>query len=316
MNTIKFAPYNEFVTEQHNIETATCKTLVINNKNYSFYEPCNLNIFITNACPNRCRFCINEKNTWEEVQSDEDFLYGLEQSLKALQGLHVEATITGGEPTLLPNRFVKTIQLLKKYGIHERTVSTTGWNLIRSFDNNPHLLEELKRAGYTHNISISRMSIDETVNNQILQSTGNITNDDLRKIGLYSKVNGIETRISCNLMPEGVSTLDDIITFVDFQEHNNISSCLFRELEGCTCKIDIEPIFDQVKTHPAFTFMEHVEGVYYSIDYYKYVSEESDKCYIVKLYTGHKPTKSLIGSLSYNSGTLKIGFTGETLWTK
>lgn len=302
MNTIKFAPFNEFVTEQHNVKTATSKVLSINGKEYKFYEPCNLNVFITNSCPNKCKFCINSCNDWTEIQDDEQFLYGLEQSLKLLQDLHVEATITGGEPTLLHNRFVKTIELLKKYGIKERTVSTTGWGLISHKDGEPHLLHELERLGYIHNISISRMSSDERLNNTILGNK-NISNEDLRKIGLYSKINGIETRISCNLMYESVSTLDDILNFVDNQESNHISSCLFRELESnvqskdinyiadmiskhpeynysveqLPAKVEIKNIFDEVNHHPAFWYMETVKGVFYDIDYYKYISQSTGK---------------------------------------
>ena len=50
MNTIKFAPYNEFITEQHNVETATVEDIVAFDYKGRFYNPCNLNIFITNKC--------------------------------------------------------------------------------------------------------------------------------------------------------------------------------------------------------------------------------------------------------------------------
>ena len=60
MNTIKFAPYNDFITEQHNVEIAGFENHQINGKDYKFYNPCNLNVFIHNKCQNDCDFCINK----------------------------------------------------------------------------------------------------------------------------------------------------------------------------------------------------------------------------------------------------------------
>lgn len=63
MNTIKFAPYDDFVTEQHDVEHASVDTVKVGETEYRFYNPCNLNVFITNTCQNACDFCINKGQT-------------------------------------------------------------------------------------------------------------------------------------------------------------------------------------------------------------------------------------------------------------
>lgn len=313
MNTIKFAPYNAFITEQHNVVQANVVHHVIGNKEYNIYNPCNYNVFIHNKCQNDCYFCINKQNDRSDI-SNEAYYAGLERDLDMLKNVHIEATITGGEPTLHPERFVETLKMLTKAGVKERTVSTTGYGLLNKYENK-HLLQHLIDFDYIHNISISRMSIDDDLNNKILNGK-NISNADLKSLAWYAEVNGVEARTSCNLMKQGVNSLDSILDYVNFQETNHIKSCLFRELVGigyiAEQRVDIAPIQEQIKNDPRFVYDKTIGSPFYEIDIYIFTAQ-SGMQYIVKCYRDKKPEGNIIGSMSYNNGVTRIGFSGEII---
>lgn len=95
MNTIKFAPFNDFVTEQHDVEHASVDTVEIGGIERKFYNPCNLNVFITNTCQNSCDYCINRGATDMFRMSDGTYYDDLKAALEKLKDVKLEASITG-----------------------------------------------------------------------------------------------------------------------------------------------------------------------------------------------------------------------------
>ena len=320
MNTIKFAPYDDFVTEQHDVEHASVDTVKVGETEYRFYNPCNLNVFITNTCQNACDFCINKGQTDQFRMGDGTYYEDLEKGLEKLSGVKLEATITGGEPTLLPRRLVETVRILVKHGVHERTVSTTGIGLLEKYEGKT-VFQHLIENGYTHNISISRMAEDEWENDRIMMGERyssrqrNIGNDDLRRLATIAKANGVQLRTSTNLLSGFVDTYQKMLHFVDFQYKNGIESCLFRELEGKIQKMraPIAWIADAVRMSRDFEYIRTVNGMFYDIELYLYTSHETGMKYIVKVYTNHVVDADVIGSLSFNHGIIRKGFHGEAL---
>ena len=320
MNTIKFAPYDDFVTEQHDVEHASVDTVKVGETEYRFYNPCNLNVFITNTCQNACDFCINKGQTDQFRMSDTTYYEDLENDLEKLSGVKLEATITGGEPTLLPRRMVETVRILVKHGVHERTVSTTGIGLLEKYEGKT-VFQHLIENGYTHNISISRMAEDEWENDRIMMGEKyssrqrNIGNDDLRRLATIAKANGVQLRTSTNLLSGFVDTYKKMLHFVDFQYKNGIESCLFRELEGKMQKMaaPIAWIAEAVRSSKDFAYIKTVHGMFYDIELYLYTSHETGMTYIVKVYTNHVVDADVIGSLSFNHGIIRKGFHGEAL---
>ena len=310
MNTIKFAPYNDFITEQHNVETATVDTHTMFGFTGKFYNPCNFNIFIQNKCQNDCDFCINKLNDRTDIP-DELYFTKLEEILKGMKDVHLEATITGGEPTLNPERMVETIRLLRKYGVNERTVSTTGIGLMKLYENKP-VFQHLIDNDYVHNISISRMDISDTENANVLKGA-NINNEKLSDIAWYAKVNNVQLRTSTNIIANHIDSLEKILQFVDFQHTNNIDSCLFREIIGKN-SISISPFQEQIRNNKDFVFDKVINGIFYNIIVYRYISKTTNQEYIVKCYFTNNVDKSIIGTLSYNQGKLRTGFNGETIY--
>ena len=320
MNTIKFAPYDDFVTEQHDVEHASVDTVKVGETEYRFYNPCNLNVFITNTCQNACDFCINKGQTDQFRMGDTTYYEDLEKGLEKLSGVKLEATITGGEPTLLPRRLVETVRILVKHGVHERTVSTTGIGLLEKYEGKT-VFQHLIENGYTHNISISRMAEDEWENDRIMMGDKyssrqrNIGNDDLRRLATIAKANGVQLRTSTNLLSGFVDTYKKMLHFADFQYKNGIESCLFRELEGKMQKMraPIAWIADAVRMNREFEYIRTVNGMFYDIELYLYTSHETGMKYIVKVYTNHVVDADVIGSLSFNHGIIRKGFHGDAL---
>lgn len=320
MNTIKFAPYDDFVAEQHDVEHASVDTVKVGETEYRFYNPCNLNVFITNTCQNACDFCINKGQTDQFRMGDSTYYEDLENGLEKLSGVKLEATITGGEPTLLPRRLVETVRILFKHGVHERTVSTTGIGLLEKYEGKT-VFQHLIENGYTHNISISRMAEDEWENDRIMMGEKyssrqrNIGNDDLRRLATIAKANGVQLRTSTNLLSGFVDTYKKMLHFVDFQYKNGIEICLFRELEGKMQKMraPIAWIAEAVRSSKDFAYIKTVHGMFYDIELYLYTSHETGMTYIVKVYTNHVVDADVIGSLSFNHGIIRKGFHGEAL---
>lgn len=310
MNTIKFAPYNDFVTEQHDVENASAYEANVFGFSGKFYNPCNLNVFIQNKCQNDCEFCINKRNDRTDIDN-ELYFKNLEEILEGMKSVHLEATITGGEPTLNPARMVETIRMLRKFGVKERTVSTTGIGLMNLYENKP-VLQHLIDNDYVHNISISRMDITDTENANVLKGK-NITNEELARIAFYAKVNGVQLRTSTNIIENHIDSLEKILKFVDFQYTNNIDSCLFREVIAKDF-ISIAPFQEQIRNDKNFVFDRVIHGMFYDIIVYIYKSPVTNQEYIVKCYQTNVIDKTVIGTLSYNQGKLRTGFNGEVLY--
>ena len=310
MNTIKFAPYNDFVTEQHDVENASAYEANVFGFSGKFYNPCNLNVFIQNKCQNDCEFCINKRNDRTDIDN-ELYFKNLETILEGMKSVHLEATITGGEPTLNPARLVETIRMLRKFGVKERTVSTTGIGLMNLYENKP-VLQHLIDNDYVHNISISRMDITDTENANVLKGK-NITNEELARIAFYAKVNGVQLRTSTNIIENHIDSLEKILNFVDFQYTNNIDSCLFREVIAKDF-ISIAPFQEQIRNDKNFVFDKVIHGMFYDIIVYIYKSPVTNQEYIVKCYQTNVIDKTVIGTLSYNQGKLRTGFNGEVLY--
>ena len=306
MNTIKFQPYNEIITEQHNIENAEIKG--------DYYQPLNLNIFITHQCQCNCQFCFDKdnRNIGDSVYTDKLYYKGLKKSIEYLKSreLDFEFTITGGEPTLNPTRLVETLKILNEYGVKERTISTNGLNLLTKHKGKI-LLQYFVDYGFTHNVSISRMSIDEELHNNIMGGP-TISNKQLKQIALFAEYNDIELRVSMNMLQDSIRTLGNMMRAVNVFSDIGIKTVLFREIQGIKDSLKLtKPKLDISLCKDLFTYQKTLKGIFYFVDVFLY-KIEGDK-YIVKSYYDIPHENNLISSLSYTTGILREGFNGKIL---
>lgn len=308
MNTIKFAPYNDFTTEQHDLTTAKIKD--------SFYQPLNLNIFVTRFCPCHCDFCFNSFDNRIEVIAeidDEEYENSIVKSVEYFRnlGLEVEFTLTGGEPTAITDRFVHTLKILNRLNVKQRTISTTGLNLLEECYNRS-LLQHLVENGFTHNISISRMSYDEKIHLDIMKGRI-ISNEHLKQIAYFSEINGLELRISSNLIKGAIEDLDSILLNVDEFYKLGIKTVLIREIQYYRNYLKLDETFLKVKNDSRFKYLKTLKGDFYDVDVYIYESDYNK--YIVKCYNQkeNETNKNIIGSVSLIDGILYKGFRNEEI---
>lgn len=308
MNTIKFAPYNDFTTEQHDLTTAKIKD--------SYYQPLNLNIFVTKICPCHCDFCFNSYDCFTEAiaePGDRDYENSIVKSIEYFRdlGIEVEFTLTGGEPTALSYRFVHVLKILNRLKVKQRTISTTGLNLFEKVFNRS-LLQHLVENGFTHNISISRMSHVEEIHNSIMKGR-TITNEQLKQIAFFSEINGLELRVSSNLIKGAIEDLDSILSSVDEFYKLGIKTVLIREIQYYKNYLKLDETISKIKNDSKFKYLKTLKGDFYDVDIYIYESKYNK--YIVKCYNQkeNEMNKNIIGSVSLIDGVLYKGFKDEQI---
>ena len=310
MNTIKFSKIENITTEQHNLEVQNIYEDAIFGKKLLVYHPCNLNIFVTELCQNDCYFCINNKtnNILQNYNcSFNNYYNGLKKLLNELKDKNFEITITGGEPTLNLERFVKTLELCNHYNMKCRTISTTGLNLLKEYNNKP-LCQYMIENKFIHNINISRMHWDEDINNEIFKNK-NLSNDEIEKLAIFFKLNDAEMRISCNLIPNYIDSFDKMLKFVDFYRNKNIDTIMFRELVGCD-NILLKDIV-QLNVNNGFEYIKTLDGFTYFVDIYKY------KDMLIKHYkTKENFNKDVIFSFAYKNNMFLDNFIGNNVMIK
>lgn len=294
MNTLKFTKKTEISTEQHNLEVFKEKDINIFGKNINTYIPNNLSIFITNICNCKCSFCINSKYTNQDI-SDELYYKSLDKVLNELDPRYFEITITGGEPTLKKERFVKTIKMCHKKGFKFRTISTNGLNLLSKY-RGKELCEYMIENKAIHNINISRMDIN---NNKEVMGIDSVSNKDIEKLANFFNMHDAEMRISCNLMNNHIDKMDKLLEFVDYYQKLGVPTIMFRELVGINNNLKIKDIF---KPNKEFKKIDHLIGDVYAVDVYEY------KDNIVKHYIQKDNYNKSVKATSLRNGILKIGF--------
>ncbi len=299
MNTLKFTRKTEVSTEQHNLEVHKEKDTKIFGKKINIYIPNNLSLFVTNICNCKCFFCINSKYTNQD-DSDEFYYKSLEKVLNELDPKEFEITITGGEPTLKKERYVRTIKMCHDRGFHFRTISTNGLNLLDKYKGK-ELCEYMVDNGAIHNINISRMDIDK--NNEVMGNDP-LTNKDIERLARFFKMHDAEMRISCNLMNGYVDNMDKILEFVDYYQNLGVPTVMFRELVG----VDNSPkMINTFKPNKEFKKIDYLVGEVYDVEVYEY------KDYIVKHYLQKDNSDTCVKSTSFRNGIFREGFNGNVI---
>ncbi len=307
MNTLKITDRNKPLTERHDLETASIKEAELQGKIYNIYCPCNLNIVIDRKCNCHCDFCFFQHDTERKRLTDTDYLSGLENVLKRLSGLPIEITITGGEPTLCEQRLIPVMKLVKKYGFPDRTFSTNGSGLLRRTAGKP-LLQHMKENGFIHNISLSRMSADDAENSRIFRGTP-ASNQDTRRIAAFAEINGMDFRLSCNLLGDSIDSWDKIKRYMEFYESYHISSFLFREITPRRKYPAISKIVEEMVQESDLRLLKTAHGMFYDVDIYS-LGKKLIKHYKANPYGTQKGTdvyikQNIITSLVYEEGELR-----------
>lgn len=306
MNTLKITRISEMLTEQHNLEAAKITHTEIDGKEYDIYTPCNLNLYIGPRCNCNCNFCFADRMNAGSDISDEEYLRALDEVLEKIKKVPIEVTITGGEPTLYPERLIEVMKLITEHGIPQRTFSTNGIGLETRIEEKP-LMYYMKENGFIHNINLSRMSIDEARNEKIFRGKC-ITNEKIQRIAAFADLNGMDMRLSCNLIEHEIDSWEEIHKYMEHYKGIGIHSFIFRELMGCKRPIKVAGIVDEMKQKKKVIPLKTMEGFFYVIDIYRL----NDM--LIKHYRQKAHTSAPMANIVFYNGKLLDGWNGNTIY--
>jgi len=306
MKTLKFQPLRDMRHECHNLEDYTLNEFDFNGNVKKVYSNVNLSIMVDDYCNADCKFCVAQlryENRGmmykKEKLSIDEYMNRLDYILNYLKPLNPSISITGGEPTK-SNKLPGILELINKYGYRKRTLTTNGSGLL-DVHNGKMMLQHIVDNQFQH-LNISKSHYDEKINKNIMKyQAGYCSNENLKTIIAYSKANNLRPRMSCLLLKEGISTLEQMIEYMEFYKELGIDNVIFRELmdydensmsnkskiDYCKeNKIRLNDIWKLVDNDERFTPIRNLVGYYYYVEVYKYQNIDmcSESANLVKLY--------------------------------
>lgn len=322
MKTIKFQPLREKRQECYNVEDYELIDFDFNGINKKVYSNANLSIFTDDYCNADCKFCVaqlrfeNKGKMYQKckITNDEEYFNRLEEVLKYLKPLNPSVSITGGEPTK-SYRLPRILELINKYGLRKRTLTTNGSGLLDLMDGKP-VIQHIVDNKFSH-LNISRTHYDENINKEIMSyETGYCSNEDIETIVAYSKANGLRPRMSCVLLKEGIHTLDDMVKYMEFYQNLGLDNVIFRELmrfsddmnndikkKYCNDnRVDLNYIWSNVDKDNRFTPIRNLIGYYYYVEVYKYQNIDmcSESANLVKIYDEKDKHKDVVYEMIFH----------------
>jgi len=317
MKTLKFAPGREKRQELYNVEKFELLDFKFNGINKQVYSNVNLSIFVDDYCNADCKFCVaqlrfeNRGQAFKKfkIQSDDEYYERIRNILKELRPLNPSISITGGEPTK-SKRLPEILKIINEFGYRKRTLTTNGSGLFDKIDNKT-ILQHIIDNEFSH-LNISKAHYDENINKDIMRyENGYCSNEDLERIATISLANNLRPRMSCLLLKDGISTLEEMIKYMDFYQNLGIDNIIFRELMdfdkdkmineekvnyNIDNKIKLNDIWKNVDKDTRFTPIRNLIGYYYYVEVYKYrnIDMVSESANLVKLYDEKEKFKDIV----------------------
>jgi molybdenum cofactor biosynthesis enzyme MoaA len=323
MKTMKFQPIREQRQELFNVEDYNLLDFTFDEVTKKVYSNTNLSIFTDDFCNADCKFCVAQlrfenRGQWfkkDKIQSDSEYLERLEYILNYLKPINPSISITGGEPTKC-KRLPKILQLISKYGYRKRTFTTNGSGLLDEMDGDL-VINHLIKNNFQH-LNISKAHYDEKINQSIMDyKNGYCSNEMLETIITISKANNLRPRMSCLLLKEGISTLQQMIEYMQFYQKIGLDNVIFRELmdydkdmminkekiDYCTNnKIFLNDIWKTVDQDKRFTPIRNLLGYYYYVEVYKFenIDMVSEGANLVKIYDEKEKHKDIVYEMVFH----------------
>lgn len=309
MVTMKFAPLREARQETHNVEEYTLVPFEFQTGTRNVYSNTNLSIMVGDYCNANCKFCVaqlryeNRAMQYRKphIESDEEYFSRLEEMLEFLRPLNPSISITGGEPSK-SRRLPQILRIINKYGYRKRTLTTNGSGLFDEVEGKS-MLQHIIDNGFQH-LNISKAHFDDDINKTIMQydpNSGYCSNEMLARIAAYSRANNLRPRMSCVLLKGGISTLEEMVQYMEYYQSLGMDNVIFRELmdyddttmQNATKvafnkenKVHLEDIWKRLDGDTRFTPIRNLMGYYYYVEVYKYQGVDmcSEGANLAKLY--------------------------------
>ena len=281
-------PTNRYRRQQNfSLSGARFKRIELDQVSWSIYDNANLSIHVTDKCNADCQFCVahlrylHEGAEYNKHQIDnlEDYLERLEEVLLSVQGANPSVSITGGEPTV-NKRLPAILRTVARIGARKRTLTTNGTGLgIKVENSSDTILDRLIEYQLEH-INISRAHYDFNRNSQIMKMEPHLLSDaQLREYVTAAKSAHIRPRLSCVLLKEGISTVEQMMHYLEWADSMGVDNVIFRQLMDfgpqavgaipiyCNQNsVSLEPIWEALDLQSRMNLYHSVLGYYYYVE--------------------------------------------------
>lgn len=295
------------------------------------YKNFNLSIFIDDKCNADCEFCVAQLRyenrgilyNKEHITNDTEYMETLRSVLEKVRPLNPSISITGGEPTI-SKRLVPVIKLVDELGFRKRTITTNGSGLFRVV-NGKTILQHLIDCGFDH-LNISRVSIDENLNREIMRYENNTeccSNEMIGKMAESIRGSKLNIRMSCLLLKDSVSTVEKMKEYVDFYKGYGIDNFIFRQLmdydhlavnqekiQYCDRnKVDLTELWEDIESHTEIRPYLNLVGYYYYVEIYKYngCTIASESANLEQQYSEKNKNKDMIYEMVFHTDGILSG---------
>lgn len=214
--------------------TYTKATLVaFQHQKYAVNPNAIFTINCTNKCNAQCFFCYNRLTFMRTDDYCSDCAPELDRAIQFAQkaGISV-AALSGGEPTLCPEKLVRLIKKLKAAGMPIVRLHTNGLRLLQTYQINGEtkpLWRFLIECGLDE-ISISVADYRPEHNHSIMQ----IDNLPVVQTVLpYFVESKLRVRLSCYLCPQGIYSAAEVQDYIAFANAHGVYNVIFRKAPSC-----------------------------------------------------------------------------------
>lgn len=242
-----------------------CNDYNIGDKLYKVCSKVNYQCRLSLACNANCPFCIEKDSCRNNEVSTNDYIQKLDKSIKELHlnGIEPSITITGGEPCLVKDKLLKTLNTISKNNVSKFNLNTNGILLTQD------ILIKIKETKMPHlNISLHHYDLEK---NKAFFGGKSISIDQLKLIKdtLGCTYNdSTRVRIQCVMMKGGIDSVEEVVKFIEFIKELGFDNVAFRGLSKlkevgndldlhnyCEDKaVDTFSIVNELKNHKDFLF--------------------------------------------------------------
>jgi molybdenum cofactor biosynthesis enzyme MoaA len=270
---------------------------------WNIYNNVNMSIHVTDKCNADCGFCIahlrylNDGLVYlkPEIENEDKYYQRLDEILNLTKKINPSVSITGGEPTV-SKKLPTILKILAGHNVRKRTITTNGTGLFLNIGSGKTVLDALSDYKLEH-LNVSRAHFNNKLNADIMVMKEHLMPEGkLEEIIQEAKLRGIKTRLSCALLKNGISSIDDIMRYTEWGLKIGVDNVIFRQLMKFDdkkvkpgripnyCKeeeIDLMPIWEFFDSRNDFELYHQVLGYYYYVEVRKYkginvVSETAD----------------------------------------
>lgn len=271
-------------TEPFDLSDDRFLSMEIEGARWRIYDNANLSIHLGDSCNADCQFCIAHLRYLDEGRiyqkpalSKDAYLRRLADLGPVFRAANPSVSITGGEPTLHPD-LPEVLELLKGMGLRKRTMTTNGSGLLSS-TGGKDTLSRLADYRLEH-LNISRAHHDHARNAEIMRLGSGLDDLQLARAAARAKEAGIDVRLSCALLREGVCDLAGAEAYLRWASSLGIDKVIFRQLmdfdearaEGgipayCrTQKVPLTGLWEAFDSSPEYRLLKTVRGYYYYVE--------------------------------------------------